>query len=317
MRVVFMGTPDFAVPSLQALIDEEGVEVVGVYAQPDRPAGRGHKLVPGPVKALAQARGIPVYQFEKARSREGREQLEALRPDLVVTAAFGQILSQRMLDVPPLGTLNVHASLLPRHRGSAPINWAIALGEKQTGVTIMFTDRGLDTGDMALWESVDIGPDETAGALSARLSRLGARLLIEAIHRLEKGTLARVKQNEAEMTYEPMLTREDGLIDWRMSACSIDARVRGFDPWPGTYTRMPDGAVLKILAAKALDEPADAAPGTVVVSSAKAGLAVACGEGTLEILQLQAAGGKRMDAKAYLMGKQIPVGTVLGEETDT
>ena len=313
MRVVFMGTPEFAVPSLQALIDG-GIEVVGVYAQPDRPSGRGNKLAPGPVKTLATAHGIPVFQFEKARSREGREQLEALRPDLVVTAAFGQILSQRMLDVPPLGTLNVHASLLPRHRGSAPINWAIALGEKATGVTIMFTDKGLDTGDMALWESVDIGPEETAGELTGRLSRLGAKLLVEAVRRLQAGDLPRVKQNEAEMTYDPMLTREDGLIDWRMSARLIACRTRGFDPWPGTYTHMLDGAVLKVWAARESGARFDAAPGTVVVSSAKGGLTVACGEGALEIVSLQAAGAKRMDAKAYLMGKPIPVGTVLGEE---
>lgn len=315
MRIVFMGTPGFAVPSLEALI-EAGHEIAGVYCQPDRPAGRHNRLTACPVKQAAQAHGIAVYQFEKARSREGRETLEALMPELVVTAAFGQILSQRMLDVPPLGTLNVHASLLPKHRGAAPINWAIAQGDTQTGVTIMFTDRGLDTGDMALWEAVDIGPTETCGELTERLSILGAHLLTRAVDLVAAGQCPRVPQDEALMTYEPMMTRETGLIDWRMAAREIANRVRGFDPWPGSYSTLPDGSALKVWSAEACPPPCDAAPGTVVESSAKKGLVVACSDGALRILQMQAAGSKRMDSKAYLMGKPIPVGTILGEERD-
>ena len=315
MRIVYMGTPEFAVPPLQALIDA-GYEVVGAFTQPDRPAGRGNKLTACPVKLLAMERGVPVFQFEKIRRREGREALEALHPDLVVTAAFGQILSQRILDIPPLGTLNVHASLLPAYRGSAPINWCIALGEKKAGVTTMFTDAGIDTGDMALSVETDIGPLETAGELTVRLSEMGAQLLIKTIHRIEAGDCPRVKQDEAKMSHQPMLSREDGLIDWTMSAEEIACRVRGFNPWPGTFTYLPDGGVMKLWLARAVEAERPGQPGEVIEASAKKGLFIACGAGAIEVLEMQAPGSKRMNAKAYLMGKPMPVGTIFSRERD-
>jgi len=308
-----MGTPEFAVPSLRALIDA-GYEVAGAFTQPDRPAGRGNRLTACPVKLLAQERGIPVYQFEKIRRREGREALEALKPDLVVTAAFGQILSQRILDIPPLGTLNVHASLLPAYRGAAPINWCIALGEKKAGVTTMFTDAGIDTGDMALSAETVIGELETAGELTVRLSEMGAALLVETVRRIEAGTCPRVKQDEAKMSHQPMLSREDGLIDWSMSAREIACRVRGFNPWPGTFTYLPDGGVMKLWLARAVDGMRGGQPGEVIEASPKKGLLVGCGEGTLEVLEMQAPGSRRMDARAYLMGKPMPVGTIFSGE---
>ena len=313
MRIAFMGTPEFAVPSLTALLDA-GYEVVGVFTQPDRPSGRGNKLTACPVKQLAVSRGIPVFQFEKIRRREGREALEALHPDLCVTAAFGQILSQRILDIPPLGTVNVHASLLPAYRGSAPINWCIALGEKVAGVTTMFTDIGIDTGDMALRAETGIGPLETAGELTERLSHLGAQVLLDTLRAIERGDCPRVKQDEEKMSHQPMLSREDGKIDWTMSAREIGCRVRGFNPWPGTFTTCEGGTMKLWLAREAEGDPRTGAPGEVLEASAKKGLFIACGSGVLEVLELQAPGAKRMQAKSYLMGKTIPVGTLLGKE---
>ena len=205
MRIVFMGTPDFAVPSLEALI-ARGDTVVGVFTQPDKPKGRGKKLTPPPVKVAAEAHGIPVFQPRRIR-KDGLEDLKALAPDLCVTAAFGQILSQEILDIPRLGTINVHASLLPRHRGSAPIAWGILQGDKQAGITTMFTDKGIDTGDMLLRSAVDILPGETCGELTARLSKLGAQVLTDTLNALEAGALTRVPQDESAMTYDPMLTK--------------------------------------------------------------------------------------------------------------
>ena len=313
MRVVFMGTPEFAVPSLKTLMDMP-LELVGVFTQPDRPSGRGHKLESPPVKRAALENNIPVFQFERIRRQEGLDALRALKPDLVVTAAFGQILSKKILDVPRLGTINVHASLLPKHRGAAPINWCIIMGEKVTGVTTMFTNEGLDTGDMLLKTEVDILPGETAGELTVRLADAGASLLKETIELYTQGKLVPQKQDEARMSYEPMLDKTLGCIDWSKDAEMICNLVRGTDPWPGAYTTI-DGNTLKILKAAPCDEIFPAAPlGSVIVSSAKQGLKVACGSGAVEILEMQMPGAKRMPAKAYLNGKQIPVGTILGEQ---
>ena len=311
MRIVFMGTPEFAVPSLQALLDA-GYDVVGVFTQPDRPAGRGNKLVAGPVKKLALEKGIPVYQFEKIRRREGREALEALCPDLCVTAAFGQILSQRILDVPKMGTVNVHASLLPRHRGSAPIVWSIKMGDAVTGVTTMLTDAGLDTGAMLLRRETAIGPTETAGELTERLSIMGAELLIETIRGLEAGAIQPVPQNEDEASYEPMLEKEMARIDWTADCDSIDHLVRAFHPWPTAFTQF-EGGTLKIHAVRPVPDMAGE-PGEVLLADGKRGLYVACGRGAVEVLTLQAPGGKAMEAKAYLRGKSIPQGGYLGHE---
>lgn len=312
-RVVFMGTPEFAVPSLDALLDA-GYEVAGVFTQPDRPVGRGHKLAACPVKQRAVERGVPVYQFERIRRQEGLDALRALRPDVVVTAAFGQILSKKLLEVPKYGTVNVHASLLPRYRGAAPINWCIVMGEKVSGVTTMLTDAGVDTGDMLLSRETPVGEMETAGQLTERLSHIGAELLIETLDRYLKGEITPQKQDESKMSHQPMLDREMARIDWSRSAAEIGCLVRGLNPWPCAFTTL-DGGNLKIYLAKPADmDAAGAAPGTVVESSAKKGLFVACGEGVLEIIEMQAPNAKRMAARAYLMGKRIDAGTLLGKE---
>ncbi len=309
-RVVFMGTPEFAVPSLDALVDH-GYSVVGAFTQPDRPVGRGHRLSACPVKARALARNVPVYQFEKVRMPEGVAQLRALEPDVIVTAAFGQILTQEILDIPAHGVVNVHASLLPRHRGSAPINWCILMGETTAGVTTMLTERGIDTGDMLLTAQTQIGEMETAGELTVRLSNIGAELLIQTLDGYLSGRIHPVKQDETLATYEPMLTKEMAAIDWTQSAQRIACRVRGLNPWPCAYTDMPSGR-LKIYLAKPLEGSTDAAPGTVITSGARDGLVVACGEGCLELLEIQAPNAKRMSAKDYLMGRRIDIGTRFG-----
>lgn len=309
MRVVFMGTPEFAVPSLKALLDA-GYGVVGVFTQPDRPVGRGHKLAACPVKKLALERGVPVYQFERLRNEEGLACLRSLAPDIVVTAAFGQILSQALLDVPKMGTVNVHASLLPAYRGAAPINWCILNGETRTGVTTMLTDAGVDTGAMLLRRETDIGEVETAAELSVRLSQLGAELLIETLKGYIAGEIAPIPQDERLASRQPMLKKEMGLIDWTRSAKEIACQARGLDPWPSAYTDYL-GGTLKIYRACPVEGEGD--PGTVLRSSAKEGLFVACGEGALEVLEMQAPGGKRMNARAYLAGKKIEPGTKFGE----
>lgn len=307
MRIVFMGTPEFAVPSLRALLDA-GYEVVAAVTQPDRPAGRGNKLTACPVKLAAQERGVPVVQFEKIKSPEGVACLRELAPDLMVTAAFGQILSREILDIPRHGTVNVHASLLPAYRGSAPINWCILRGEKTAGVTTMLTDAGMDTGDMLLRAETEIGELETAGELTERLSHLGARLLIDTLKRYPEGDLKPTPQDSALASYQPMLNREMGRVDWTRSAAEIACQVRGLNPWPCAYAEGEAGR-LKIYLARACVAQRQAEAGEVVVSSAKAGLFIACGEGWLEVLELQAAGAKRMSAKAYLQGKKIEIGT--------
>lgn len=309
-RVVFMGTPEFAVPSLDAILDA-GFDVVGVFTQPDRPVGRGHKLAACPVKARALERGCAAFQPERLRAAEGVEQLRALAPDVVVTAAFGQILTQELLDIPAHGVVNVHASLLPRHRGSAPINWCILQGETVAGVTIMKTDRGIDTGDMLTKAETAIGELETAGELTQRLAQIGAQLLAQTLPKYLRGEIQPQKQDESQMSYDSMLDKEMGRIDWNRPAKEIACQVRGLNPWPCAYTDCESGR-LKVYLARALDEAPGAQPGTVVVSGTKEGLIVACGEGRLEFLEIQAPNAKRMAAKNYLMGKKIETGTRFG-----
>ncbi|MBE5783849.1 MAG: methionyl-tRNA formyltransferase [Clostridiales bacterium] len=303
MRIVFLGTPEFGVPSLKAL-KQAGYEVVGVFTQPDKPKGRGKKMQMSPVKECALEMGIPVYQPVKIRV-DGVENLRALKPDLCVTAAFGQILSQEILDIPRIGTVNVHSSLLPKYRGSAPINWALIQGETKTGVTTMMTDKGVDTGDILLKREADILPGENAEELTERLSQIGAELLIETVKLLEKGECPREKQKEEEMSYFPMLNKEMGLVDWRMTADQICCRVRGLYPWPGTYTVI-GGEVLKIWKAeKAAGQ--GKAPGTILSADAKNGLVIQAGDDALQVIELQAQGGKRMNAKDYLRGHPMSV----------
>lgn len=309
MRIVFMGTPDFAVPSLNALI-REGYEVAGVFTQPDRPRGRGKKPAPSPVKAAAEEAGIPVFQPERIR-RDGAEDLRGLKPDLCVTAAFGQILSQEILDIPPLGNINVHASLLPRHRGAAPIAHAILAGDRTAGVTTMLMDAGIDTGDMLLQTETSVGETETCGELTERLSVLGAELLIRTLRALEDGTLVRIRQREADMTYDPMLTKDMGIPDFGAEADRVRGQINGLVPWPCVSVPL-GGERLKLMRAAVTEGCGPA--GAVLLSDPKQGLVIACGKGAVRILEVQAPGGKRMRAEDYLRGHSIPAGTVLKEE---
>lgn len=235
MRIVFMGTPEFAVPSLEALLRSDD-HVVGVVSQPDRPKGRGQQLVAPPVKLVAERAGIPVLQPLKIRTPEFLQALTSWQPDLIAVAAYGRILHTPILTLPPKGCVNVHGSLLPKYRGAAPIQWAVINGETETGITTMLMDEGMDTGPMLLQERLGIMKDDTAGTLAPRLAELGGRLLVETIAQLKAGTLMPKKQDDGQATMAPLLKKEDGLIDWTMSAASLANRVRGLSPWPGAYT---------------------------------------------------------------------------------
>ena len=307
MKTVFMGTPEFGAVCLRKLLDE-GYEVCAVVTQPDRPKGRGNKLVFSPVKEIAVNAGIPVLQPEKI-SRECVEELEKMHPDVFVTAAFGQFLSEKILSIPVYGTVNVHASLLPKHRGSAPINWSVILGEKETGITTMMTVRKMDAGDILLQKKVPILEDETAGELTERLAGIGAELLIETLQKLEKGNCPRTPQNEEEMTYEPMLTKENGRINWQESAERICCLVRGTSPWPGAYCDMA-GEVMKVWKAVPAENGYAGEPGNVITADPKNGLIVACGSGAVKITEIQMQGGKRMSVSAYLSGHRITVSSL-------
>ena len=315
MRVVFLGTPEFAIPSLKSLV-RSGHDVVGVFTQPDRPKGRGNRLSESPVKIVALELGLAVHQPERIRRPDIVNQLRSLNAELMVVVGYGQIIPQTIIDLPRYGILNVHASLLPKYRGAAPIQWAIANGETETGVTIMQIDAGLDTGDMLLKAAVDIGPDETAPELGARLAPLGAELLSQTIDQLQIGRISREKQNDAEATYAPMLKKEDGRIDWHRPATQIYCRLRGFTPWPGAYTSFR-GQVLHIVEAKPVQKPGTLSrtgePGLLRIEKRR--LFAECGENSeLELLELQPAGKKRMRADAFLSGHNVSENEKLGEQ---
>ena len=309
LRVVFMGTPEFAVPCLAALHEAENCEVIGVYTQPDKPRGRGQKLMPSPVKAWAEGHSLPVYQPVKIKTSEAVAELKALQPDLVVVVAFGQILSQEILDIPPCGCINVHGSLLPRYRGAAPMQWCVINGEEKTGITTMMMDAGLDTGDMLLKEELPIGPDMTLEEVHDSLMEMGARVLLRTIAELQAGTLVRVPQ-QGESNYAPMLTKETGHIDWGKSAQEIHNLVRGLNSWPGAYTSL-EGQKFKIWRTGLTEEsaPAGSSAGTVLLTDSSRGMKVVTGDGKLlDILELQAPGKKKMEASAYLRGHGLPEG---------
>lgn len=299
LRIVFMGTPAFALPSLQMLLDE-GYQVVAAFTQPDRPKGRGHKMIAPPVKQLAQQAGIPVYQYEKV-SREGVEQLKALAPDLLITVAYGQILSREVLAVPPLGCINVHASLLPKYRGAAPIEWAVINGEPKAGVTTMYTVYELDAGDMLEKDAILVPPDMTGGELRETLSVLGAGTLRRTLEKLLAGTLTRTPQDETQMSYYPMFTRGFGSVNWADSCENIRNFVRGLNPAPLAYTFAGQEKV-KLFAVRWESAAVSAEPGAVLCADVQQGLCVQAGDGVLRIEQLQFPGGKPMEACAYLRG---------------
>lgn len=313
MKTAFLGTPEFALPSLEMLI-AQGHEIC-VFTQPDRPKDRGHGLAMPPVKELALKYGLPVYQFRRIREPEGVEALRAFGPDLMVTAAFGQILSEENLSIPAYGCINVHGSLLPKYRGAAPIQWSVINGEQRTGVTTMMTDIGLDTGDILLSRETEIGEDETAGELYSRLAVMGAELLKETIDRLVDGTLVRTSQDPEEATYCGMIKKPMAKIDFSKTAKQIHDLVRGMDPSPVAFTLL-DGQPIKVY--KTVTECpyevdcSGAQEGQCVIADAKRGLFVRCGDGLVGITELQFAGSRRMDSKAALNSKKL-LDRVLGQ----
>ena len=313
MRIVFMGTPDFAVPTLETLIQSEH-EVVGVVTQPDRPKGRSGKLQFSPVKEAAVEAQIPVFQPERIKDGTFYPVLQELNPDVIIVVAFGQILPKEILELPKYGCMNVHASLLPKLRGAAPIQWAVIDGEKETGVTTMMMDVGLDTGDILETKVIPLDPKETSGSLFEKLSEAGGPLILSTLEKLEKGTITRTPQGESGTSYAKMLTKTLGDINWTMSATAIERLIRGLNPWPSAYT-FYNGKTLKIWDADVLEEavPTDAVPGQVLQAD-KHGFTVAAGEGILKINELQLEGKKRMAADALLRGFTITPGEILGHQ---
>lgn len=317
MKIVFMGTPDFAVGALQAII-EVGHQVVAVVTQPDKPKGRGKEMQMTPVKACAVAHGIPVFQPVKVKTPEAVEVLRGYGADIFVVAAFGQILSEEILNLPKYGCVCIHASLLPKYRGAGPIQWAIIDGEKKSGVTIMQMDKGVDTGDMLFKAEVEISDDETGDSLHDKLAEAGARLIVEALPKIEAGDVTPVKQNDEESCYAKMLQKSMGRIDWQQSADKLDCLIRGLISWPGAYTTY-HGKNLKIWEEKAVDtkeagiQLTDAAPGTIV-GVEKDAVYVQTGNGVLKLLSLQLEGKKRMAVRDFLLGCQMKAGEQLGQE---
>lgn len=311
MKILFMGTPDFAVLCLEQMI-ADGHEIVGVVSQPDKPKGRGHKLMPPPVKTCAAEHGIAVYQPLSLKDQALLPLLKEKNPDLIVVVAYGKLLPGYILDFPRHGCVNVHASLLPKYRGAAPIQWSVICGEAETGVTTMYMERGLDTGDMILKASTRILPTETYGELHDRLAEMGAKLLHQTVAQIEDGTAPREKQDDAASNYAPMITKETGHIDWRAKAQTILNLIRGTNPWPMSYTRYGD-EIIKVIRAK--DGGAASGKPGEVLSADKRGIRVACGDGEcIFILELQKKGGKRMDAASFLNGHKITTGTILDKE---
>ncbi len=309
MRIVFMGTPEFAVPSLKALV-EAGHEVMAVITQPDRPRGRGQKLSYSPVKETALALGLKIYQPHKIREQEFVGILEALAPELIVVVAFGQILTENILSIPPYGCINVHASLLPAYRGPAPIHWAIMNGEKVTGITTMLMDTGLDTGDILLREEVAISPDMTTGELHDVLARVGAALLVKTIELWRDKEIIPVSQKGMPFSYAPLLKKEHELIHWEKTAETIFNQVRGLEPWPGAYTMYKE-SVLKIRGAQIYHETEQKAqPGTVLHIVKDQGFVVQTGQGSILVTKVQPFGKKTMAAASFCHGYHLEVGYV-------
>lgn len=310
MRVVFMGTPDFAVGTLEAII-KEGHEVAGVVTQPDKPKGRGKNMQFTPVKELAMARNIPVYQPIRVKEPEFIEELQKLNPEVIVVVAFGQILPKVILDMPQYGCVNVHASLLPRYRGAAPIQWAVIDGEKESGVTTMLMEEGLDTGDMLKKTVVPIEEDETGGSLHDKLAAAGAELLIETLKELEAGTAVRTKQDDTLSNYAKMLDKQLGYIDFTKPAEEIERLIRGLNPWPSAFTGI-DGKTLKIWSATVVNQEAEGKYGEIVEVTHE-NILVKTGKGLLELDEVQLEGKKRMETDAFLRGYPVKVGTILSK----
>ena len=313
MKIIFMGTPDFAVGTLRSLA-EAGHEITLVVSQPDKPKGRGHAMVPTPVKVVAEELGIPVFQPVKIR--EAKDVLEKTEADVCVVAAFGQIIPASILHMKKYGCINVHASLLPKYRGAAPIQWAVIDGEKESGVTIMQMDEGLDTGDMLAKAIVPLDEKETGGSLFDKLSEAGGRLCVETLAKLEKGEIIPEKQGESPTAYASMLDKKMGNIDWNKSAVVIERLVRGLNPWPSAYTFL-NGKTLKVWKStvEKTVNGGKTVPGTIIAVD-KTGIHVACGEDVLVLCEVQLEGKKRMETDAFLRGYQVEVGTVLTDHKE-
>ena len=307
MKIIFMGTPDFAAASLEALIDSRH-EIQAVVTQPDKPKGRKGELTPSPVKVVAEEKGIKVYQPLKVRDEEFVKTLRAYNPDVIVVVAFGQIIPLSILQMPKFGCVNIHGSLLPKYRGAAPIQWAVLDGEKETGITTILMDEGIDTGDILLKKTIQIDTDETSGSLFDKLMALGAETILETLDELEKGNLTPTKQGESPTAYAKMLTKAMGLIDFTKSAKELDCFVRGMDPWPSAYTLL-SGKTLKLWKVRVVEGGGKAGS---VIEIGKESFTVACGEGAIEVLEVQLEGKKRMSAGDFLKGSTLNKGQELG-----
>lgn len=308
-RIIFMGTPDFALPALE-ILNNSHYPIVAVATQPDRPAGRGQKEISPPVKHLARQLGLPVLQPLKVKDPSFLEMFNQLNPDMVVVAAFGQILPKAIIDFPKMGCLNIHPSLLPKYRGAAPLNWSIIRGETKTGVTIMLMDEGMDSGDILMQEETPLAPDETFGHLHDRLANLGATLLIQTIEQVAAGTEKRQKQDPSHVTFAPRLTRETGKINWHDTGLHIVNLIRGLSPSPAAYTFL-DGLALKIFSAEFLPSETSQPPGTTA-SPNPSGLPVAAADGYVMLKDIQLAGKKRMRMDDFLRGYRLMPGSILG-----
>lgn len=309
MRVIFMGTPDFSVSTLEEII-KAGHEVIGVVTQPDKPKGRGKAVLYTPVKEKAMEHNIPVYQPVKVKDPEFVEVLRDLKPDVIVVVAFGQILPKSILEMTKYGCINVHASLLPKYRGAAPIQWTIIDGEKETGITTMYMDVGIDTGDMLLQAKTPITEDETYGSLHDKLAEIGGKLLVETLEGLEKGNIQRKQQDDSQSNYVKMIFKDQGKIEFEKSAVEIERLIRGLNPWPSAYTTL-DGKTLKIWKASVVSGVNQGRPGEIVEVK-KDAIVVQTGQGALAIKELQLEGKKRMDTQSFLLGYQIKQGNILG-----
>lgn len=307
MKIVFMGTPEFAVPCLE--VCHEMGDVIAVVTQPDRPKGRGKKLTPPPVKEKALALGLNVLQPEKVKTAEATAQLEALKPDLIIVVAYGQLLSKRLLDIPPMGCINVHASVLPKLRGASPINWSIVTGETQTGVTTMYMSEGLDEGDMIDVSTLSITEDMTAGQLHDALMELGSKTLRQTLADLKNGVVHRTPQDSTLSTYAPILKKEMAKVNWNKSASEISCLIRGFDPWPVAYTHYQD-QVMKLFSPTIEPYKGTASPGTILEVT-KLGILVATASQAIRVSEIQMPNGKRMPVSSYVLGNALEVGTVL------
>ena len=304
-----MGTPDFSVPTLEALVASEH-EVAAVVTQPDKPKGRGTEIHMSPVKECALKHNIPVYQPVRARDEAFVEEMRTLKPDAMVVIAFGQILPKSLLDLPKYGCVNIHASLLPKYRGAAPIQWAVINGDEETGITTMMMDVEMDTGDMLEKTVIKLNPDETGGSLFDRLSLLGGDLILSTLSKLEKGEITPQPQDHAQATYVKKISKSMGDIDWTMDAVSIERLVRGLNPWPSAFTRW-NGKMLKIWEAKVLPDPETKAPCGSVIRASDEGLKIQTGNGVLCVTSLQLEGKKRMDTAAFLRGYQVESGCIM------